>query len=210
MQSKDHGLAYVHFARAYCIGLKLDGVTPDNLRAQTQYIPVDSTGLAQGPSAIALVPSTHIMVGGGARANYTGPGILLYTNTGLGFPGGGGEWYANGRDHIWADFGSVTAFAIAIPRQPTGYSGTLTADTLQFGGSPSGTGYQGLTASEVFPFAMTSVGGETFTTGAGRLLTDVYPTVGGNARGGVQVWSKDHVFPGSGRSDGRVIGIRKQ
>jgi hypothetical protein len=210
-KSKDHGYSDYHAVSAWCIGLELKGLSATVLRQNTHYSNPVTSDTGHNVWVGAQVAGSDIIVGGGARANWTGPGMLLHQTEGVG--GVGGVWYAGAKDHVYAEYGgSVSAYAIGITRCPSGWGGKcLSSHSLSFHGSPDGTGQQWFAASEDFPWALTNVGGLATYGGPGRLLTDVFPWNGGSGdgQGGGSVGTKDHIYADSGHSIVNFIGIKR-
>lgn len=66
--------------------------------------------VAAHPNARVEVPKNHKLLGGGARANYTGGGNFLTAS----FPDGDSAWNARSKDHRAHDPASISAFAMCI------------------------------------------------------------------------------------------------
>lgn len=193
-RSKDHGVSHVHRIRAYAVGMQLVGVSLASLRSQIHVKSETSGGPVNGPGILVTVPPGEILLGGGAKALYSGAGQLLYASA----PGGGSSqyWLAFSHDHQFSDPGWVVGYLVSIPACPTGFGRCLAAGLYNWNG-PSGGGYQSSGISAASPWAVTSVGAiAQAPNGGNRFLTDSFPTMAGS--GGVTAWSKDHNVPVTG------------
>ena len=209
VKSKDHGAAYTHWTRAFCFGLRLDGVSVESLRDQMYYDEETSSWAGSWATVSAFTPNDYILVGGGGHTNYgTGAGMLLTESFGNS-AGGSGNWTVAGKDHGYVSPGSVTSYVIGIPHCPNGYSGCLTSTSSLVSG-PFGGAYQNAVASAGSSWAMTAVGGRAFWSGWGRMLTDITPNAGTFGKGGVEVWTKDHFTPDESTSQANFVAIKRE
>jgi hypothetical protein len=207
-RSKDHEYVYSHWLRSYCIGLRLDGVSKANLEAETTIHSAGPWWYNQQYAFVQVTGANRLLTGGGGRGEYTGAGVLLTQSDGA---TGSGSWSVHVKDHSYVDSsGKAHAYAISIPSQPTGYSGTLTNTTVTAGNSSeAGTGYRMKAADANSGWAMTGVGGYSSYPWIGRLLTDITPNIGWYGNGGVHVYSKDHSYSESGYVIASVYAIKK-
>jgi hypothetical protein len=190
--SKDHVDSYPHRVRAYALGLQLSGVSGSQLRAQMTINSARGEAGALSEAYATDAPADSILVGGGARTTYTWAGHLLvdsepYTSF-IELKG----WAAISKDHNASDqSGYVRAYAIWLPRCPAGFSGGCLQNVPRVNDKKNVSGYvtNSLNRDSNGAFAVTSVGGWASLggAGAGRLLTDLYPTKKGGS-----VASKDH------------------
>jgi hypothetical protein len=152
---------------------------------------------AQHPFTEAVLPGGFILVGGGAVANWTGVGSLLFAS----HPGGGNSWVAAAKDHVSPEVTTVTAFAIGLKQsflqrarlniiqaEPT--SGTRTAHPSVSAALPHG-------------FRLFCGGGRANWGGAGSLLTASYPL----DRHIWEVRSKDHEISDPSTVTAWAIGV---
>jgi hypothetical protein len=210
VKSKDHGAAYTHWTRAFCLGLRLDGVSVESLRDQMYYHDETSWGSASWATVSAHVPDDYVVVGGGGHTNYgTGAGMLLTENFGNAPASVPGNWAVAGKDHGYLSPGSVTSYVIGIPHCPADYSGCLTSTSVLTPGNFGGA-YQDAVATAGSSWAMTAVGGRAFWNGWGRMLTDITPNTGDFGKGGVVVRTKDHFTPDEGNSQANVVAIKRE
>jgi hypothetical protein len=109
--SKDHGIVQPHILRAYAIGIRMQGVTPAKWRSRLIIKEQNSLNTIGERLAIARLPSPYKLIGGGARANYSGDGALLTSS----YPEDATTWRAAAKHHVYTDDShSVTAFAIGF------------------------------------------------------------------------------------------------
>jgi len=200
--SKDHLTPYPHKLSAYAIGLKVRGLTADQLRAHVK-VKVYGSVTAQHPSQTVTVDPGTLLIGGGAAAVWRDHGLLLTAS----HPSADGRsWIAEAKDHKTEEEGTVTAYAIQISENIPGV-GQLSARVFSQGRSVD-TGY-GEAWVRIDPaMVLTSVGGRSVTGGAGRLLTDVTPSSDAE-RGwaGARVVSKDHRTKAGGETVAYAIGL---
>jgi len=213
-KTKDHVELYPHRTRAYAIGLKLAGVSEAALRASAHYLVSPAGSNVNHPTAqVVETDNSYIVVGGGARANYVGAGQLLWDSRYLASSPNGG-WFAASRDHWTANPGTVTAFAISIPRCPPGYAGgCLQTFSRQFD-SNGGYGYRGASIPASSTWLATSVGAYAGSMSCGgpcqgRLIADLYPVIDNNF-GGMTAWTKDHHVAEQGYTMSNLLMIAKR
>jgi hypothetical protein len=139
-----------------------------------------TSGVAQHPSASVSVPSGYVMTGGGAQVNWTGNGNLLTAS----FPSSRSTWEARSKDHVHPDPASITAYVIGIKAR-NGASGPR---MIMVSGNTGTAAHPSGSVSVGFPFKVSGGGAIDRWTGAGNLLTAIYPS-------GANQWSaagKDH------------------
>jgi hypothetical protein len=82
-------------------------------QAPATYVQWVKTGTtSEAPTSVAQTGAAQKLVGGGARANWATQGLLL-TSTQPDVPGSN-NWVAAAKDHLAAEAGTVTAFAIGL------------------------------------------------------------------------------------------------
>lgn len=215
--SKDHLVAYAHRLRAYAIGLRLDGLSRDALASMTVYNSSISATASHPSAEKAKEPGDTILIGGGALAHFSGAGQLLTGSYPVPDPPAQPTaWHAASKDHLVGDPGTVEAWAISIPRCPTGYvGGCLGVTVISFGISPVGPGYaggfSGEPASNPPPFLLTTVGGKDVYNGQGRMLTQLFPDTPLNTFGEQGAWilSKDHQVGDTGHLVTYMLNLSK-
>lgn len=109
VDSKDHLQPSPAQITGYCIAAQMQDGTP--IPPGNWQIFSQTSQVAPHPSAEVCVPDGWVLVGGGAKANYTGPGSMLFAS----FPNLFGNcWLAKAKDHLQPDPATVTAFAIGL------------------------------------------------------------------------------------------------
>jgi hypothetical protein len=214
--SSDHVVPYAHFLRAYAIGMRLIGLThPVDLRSEMH---IRSSRWPEWGLAYAMVDAGDLLVGGGASTTTGWTGQLLKLSYPVpDFQGQGrGAWFASSGNQTFHtdEQGTVTAYAIGIPRCPNTYNGCITTGMYWWNG-PHGGGYQPSTIPQPDEgWATSSIGAYAQQDPASpyiynRFITAMIPEVG-FARGSATVWSKDHVYPQSGWSVAYTLVVARQ
>ncbi|MEK0083343.1 hypothetical protein [Benzoatithermus flavus] len=160
--SKDHDISDPAIITAYAIGLF------DPFNRWDVQVRQSTSAVAPHPTASVSVPFGYVMTGGGARVDYAGNGNLLTAS----FPSSRRTWEARSKDHIHPDPASITAYVIGI-RARNGARGPrmiIASATTGVAAHPSGT------VSVGFPFQISGGGAIDNWTGAGNLLTAIYPS----------------------------------
>lgn len=102
--AKDHAIADSATMTVYAIAL----YDPDDL---WEVKITRNTGAAEGhPHAEVNVSDGYVMVGGGAKVNWTGSGNLLTAS----YPQDTETWWANARDHKEEDPSSITVYCLGV------------------------------------------------------------------------------------------------
>jgi hypothetical protein len=223
--SKDHSVSQLHQLRAYALAISIrapNGVFLASSSVQSEMYIIwhdePSNGLPQAhpeghsdPGNDPHFLAGDIALGGGAWAHdgAFNPSNSPTTDVAWNHAGqllsmSGGQnsmsddvWITNSKDHVISDPGFLETAAIMIHRCSTLWTGCLQPGRFEVSFFV-GSGYQPLTLNSSWPWAATSVGGGDIYNGAGRLLTDLIPTVG-SGRGGVTVRTKDHVVADGGK-----------
>jgi hypothetical protein len=175
----------------YAIGLKLAGITGEQLRAMA-VIKTNQSATEQHPQTYVAVDAGYVMVGGGALASPTGQ--YLYYN----YPENW-RWVAASKDHGVYAPGIVTAYLIEIPTHPSGFP--LDIHNLALSSSWDGFTTTGVATNYVFSpngWATSSLGGRASWSGAGRLLMNHQLLT--NGQGGNIATSSDAFWPDSGKT----------
>lgn len=202
--SKDQVTPFSHRIRAYAVGMSLADMSTADL---TSMVTINSatSGESNRPSATAVIPSGDVILSGGAAIGYHGAGILLTES----YPSGFDRWTVSGKDHQIADTGSATAFVVSVPvcLNNNWIWGCLRPN-IQSNSTSVSTGYGVTTVGTPVGFAPTGVGGRARWSGAGRLLTDIFPltTDGGQ---GATVFSKDHNLAEGNVTDAWVFSVQR-
>ncbi|MCW3463869.1 hypothetical protein [Chitinophaga nivalis] len=195
--SKDHIQSASHTLTGYAIGLKLSGVTKDELKTYIQ-ISSNTTGTAGHPNTYVSTNGGYTLIGGGAKVNWSGWGNLLTKS----IPSGN-SWLVGSKDHIESSPASITAYAIGIqPNIPN--FGAL--EILQESASTYASGSQGVVTVNIDnTWVVASAGAEAQYAGLGRLLVGILPNVRS-----VTAISHDHLEFDGGTTYAYAVKIRKK
>jgi hypothetical protein len=127
--SKDHVEESTHYLTAYAVGLRIDGVARSTLAAAVQIKALTSARTAH-PAMEVTTDEGYVMIGGGARTNYTGAGSLLYGSTPSLSTPDQRTWIGYAKDHKRSDPATITTWVIGIKPAIAGF-GTLEVVTKQ-------------------------------------------------------------------------------
>src|SRR5258708_6383243 len=114
--SKDHLQPYYHTLLVQAVGMKLNGVTANQLRSY-MFVASSTSSLASHPTAGLALPGGYIMLGGGAFDNWSGVGNLLVAS----YPISNIAWWTEGKDHLQSSPATITAYVIGIPSYIPGF-----------------------------------------------------------------------------------------
>ncbi|MBX6313129.1 MAG: hypothetical protein IRY99_09485 [Isosphaeraceae bacterium] len=182
--SKDHIIPQPHRLTCYAIGLKIAGMSRQQLWEHL-HIAVQDSGQGNYPEASATVPMGHVMVSGGFQVAWSGGAGSLGTAS---FPKTSFSWTARSKDHEIASPAWIKAYAISLKRAlPVGIiQVTMTQQDSTPAAHP--------VATAVVPpgFALTGAGARVNWQGAGNLLWKIRPLIPAENQG-VQAASKDHI-----------------
>lgn len=202
--SKDQQQSYPHQLRAYSIGLRLNGVDANTLRANMSVVKASSAP-SEHPAVSASVPAGFKLIGGGAQAHWSTEGQLLTSS----YPLDTTHWFAASKDHLIAETGIIDTYAIGITTgQIPGFGSSVDVMTNSFYGYAS-SGYEQVAIAEPFGWVSTSIGGDARYTSWGRMLTDLIPFNDGAEVPGVLVRSKDHIAYDSGYTFAYLVSARR-
>jgi hypothetical protein len=115
--SKDHLTPSAANIVAYAIVAQFDDGSP--ISHDDYTIVSNTSGIAPHPSLTVPLPEEFAVVGGGARANYTGLGSMLYAT----YPVEDKAWFGAAKDHLEPDPSTITVWAIGLRRSFLGELG---------------------------------------------------------------------------------------
>jgi len=207
--SKEHLDWYPHKLRAYVIGMRIQDssgnwLSAAQLRSQ-MYVVSHATFVPDGGAAAALVNLSSapeyqpgdLLVGGGAAQGFdiSDAGRLLYGSQPFGDTSHPAGWIGWSKDHEIASPGTVVAFAVGMRACPAGANRCFSSQYTSVGASAASTYDNGysytLLGGDASLFALTSIGGVSGWSGAGRLLTHMIPRADDVF---AEIRSKDHHF----------------
>lgn len=202
VSSKDHSVSNPHRLTGFAIGMKIDGLSRDQLVQQHLRFTQQTSNRTAHPSTSAGVPAGFTMIGGGFRVNWPpGAGNLATAS----FPEFGDVWTARSKDHFIASPCTIDTFSVGLRTQlplPVGK-----VDRVENSGVSGSAAHPSIAVRIADAFALTGIGAEARTTGPGSLLWRLEPTVNGNQQG-VTAASKDHQASSPATIKAWAIGIR--
>lgn len=182
VSSKDHIDADPHYLVGFAIGMKIEGMSRDELYNSIRVFPQDSATAAH-LEATASIPDNFILLGGGFQVFWRGAGSLATAS----FPTSNRQgWIARSKDHEQSDPSYLTSYAIGIQQQLL--VGAVFLDVEHTDSAV--VAHPRSTASLPSGFVLTGGGAEVHWTGAGNLLWNLEPSVGSFTAA-----SKDHDIP---------------
>ncbi|OJJ15022.1 hypothetical protein BKI52_39845 [marine bacterium AO1-C] len=200
--SKDHIREDRHKLHAYAIGLKLRGVTADQLRQHLKIFPGQESYLEAAPRSEAIITdNSYALIGGGVQIRDDHKGSLLVAS----YPEGS-SWVVKSKDHVISDPARIKAYAIGIKRYIPGF-GSLETDIES--AEDQSVKYSPKEVTFTLPsdgYVLSSVGAYAEYNGKGRLLYMMRPLSGTQ----VEVGSKDHIRPDNGRLHAYAVRIKKR
>lgn len=202
--SKDDRISYLNSVRPYSIGLRLAGVSASTLRSNMRVVMAHSAP-AEHPAVSAALPAGFVLIGGGAKANWSGEGQML-TST---YPIDSTHWFAASKDHLAAEVGTVDSYAIGITTGTIpGFGSSLDVMT-NVAYFYQSSGYGTAAIAEPGGWVGSSIGGDARYTSWGRMLTDLIPFVDGASVEGALVRSKDQVAYDGGYTFAYLLSVRR-
>ena len=195
VSAKDHYYSNPIKIRAWAIGLKVAGLTREQLR---QHITVtkSTSAAANHPTASASVGQGYILIGGGFRDNWSDYGNLGTSS----YPSSSSSWTASGKDHYISSPATMDAFAIGIRNNIPGIG--MLVSNYQVAGSS----YAGNPSSEISASGgsvRVGCGAKINWNGYGNLLWKIQPT----AENGCLASGKDHRAASPATIDTYAIGL---
>ncbi|MCE7003388.1 hypothetical protein LWC34_11190 [Kibdelosporangium philippinense] len=200
VSTKDHYTASPHYMEAYVIGMRIEGMSTEELRSKLYFDKKTSSWGSHPEASAGLDGRTHALLGGGFNVRYNGAGVLATAS----FPTGASSWKARAKDHITADWGQIETYAVGIERNlPVGRV------EAQLPGIASGTQSQhpAATASVTPGFVLTGGGAEAkYGNGWGSMLWQLQPASGVTQN--FTASSKDHLHVSPATIDVYALGIK--
>jgi hypothetical protein len=199
VSSKDHRITDPHYLDIYAVGLKIEGVTKQELLNRLILRTNTSPGRISHPTATAYVDSGYDLIGGGADITYYGAGCLLSES----YPNAG-AWIATGKDHTISDPSIITSYAIGIQHGVIPNFGELEISTVS-SSSYASSGLCFVSTPITSGWVKVGVGGKCQYNDKGRMFEALNPYGSNNT-----VISKDHYYSDGGTTTGYNILIRKK
>ncbi|MFD3563921.1 hypothetical protein ACFWVU_30295 [Streptomyces sp. NPDC058686] len=196
--SADHRVANPHRLEVYAIGMKINGMSRDELLRNVHYGQMESS-VRSHPSAQILRPDGYTLISGGFCVN--GPGNFAICD----FPTAGSYWTAISKDHINPSPCTITVFSVSLR---TNLPNVGTVECVQRSQYSEQAGHPSATVLLPPEYAVTGIGAETYSTetAPGQMLWHIRPIVAGTT--GARASSKDHIQPSPGRISAFALGTR--
>jgi hypothetical protein len=112
VSSKDHMDVNPHHLLGFALGMKISGMSRDEL-CNAIGVFTQTSDLAPHPEATIVLPNNFMLLGGGFQIFWRGAGNLATAS----FPSPADEWTgwtARSKDHMDADPGFITTYALGI------------------------------------------------------------------------------------------------
>lgn len=168
--AKDHQASSPFKIKVWAIGLKISGMTKDDL-INSIHIASTTGSVAHYPEATALPPAGYVIISGGFRVNYFGGDGNLATAS---FPENAFAWKAKSKDHFLSNDAEITSYALAIKENlPIGKRVEVFIKSVQ----SSSAAHPSASADIPPGYVMTGGGGEVHWQNPGNLLWRLYPLI---------------------------------
>jgi len=200
--SKDHTGPNPHKLKVYALGLKIAGMSRDDL-IQHIYVGRNNSETAQHPEASQGVPGGYLLVSGGFNVNWRDFNPYGGNLATASFPENELSWKARSKDHTYVSRAVLTVYAIGLKEN-------LPVGTVQRTIQESRSGHAqhpNATANCPAGYALVGGGAEVQWTGAGNLLWRLKPTIE-VANQDFTASSKDHTFPSPATITAYALGIK--
>ncbi|MDN9008802.1 hypothetical protein [Brevibacillus laterosporus] len=198
VSSKDHEVSNPHELITYVIGMKIAGLSRQQLM-DSIFISQADSGVAPHPEAETGVPSNDfVLIGGGFRVDWHGAGNIATAS----FPSTEFSWKARSKEHRIPDPSNIRVFAIGIRRNLPIGSVMIDIRKATSGQSP----HPAAVATVAPGFALVGGGAEVHWNGVGNLLWKLEPST--SLSQSFSVASKDHVHSDSSTITAFAMGIR--
>lgn len=196
--SKDHGIPDPHILTTFAIGLRINGLTRSQLRDSIHLV-TEESGRGDHPEATALLPNDFVLVGGGAKVEWSGEGNLLTAS----FPATQQSWRARSKDHGKPSPANLRAYALGLSRRlPVG---EVIVD-ISTGGSQV-SNHPAALADVSAGFALVGGGADVHWKGEGNMLWRLEPIVSTTDQG-FAASGKDHTLASPSSLTVYSIGIQ--
>ena len=183
VSTKDHVDKNPVRIKAYAIGLKIAGLTRDQLKSYIA-VNVNTSSYVQYPAVSVGVPTGFKMIGGGFKVNWTGAGNIATAS----YPETSFSWRAKSKDHVRVSPATLQVFAVGIRNIIPGVGEVVV--NIDSAGS-SFAQHPSSTVNIDYGYALTGCGANVHWSGAGNLLWKLVPSSSGSLHGCTGA-SKDH------------------
>ena len=198
VSTKDHQVSNPMQITAWAIGLKINGLTRDQVRANV--LVNTSTGPSvEFPDVAVGVPSDYASIGGGFKVNWTGAGNIATAS----YPDSTQTWRGKSKDHGILSPAPAQVYSIGIKRSIAGVGNIVTNIAT---GDSTYAAHPSSTAILPSGYALSGCGAFVNWSGAGNLLWKIKP-VNPSTQHGCEAASKDHVYSSPATIRTYAIGI---
>ena len=199
VSTKDHLDANPTQIKAYAIGLKIDGLSRNQLLRRI-VVNVNTSGYVHHPDISVGVPEEFVMIGGGFKVNWFGAGNLATAS----YPETMFDWRAKSKDHVAPSPAWLQVYAIGLTETIPGI-GSMVVDITSRG---SGTAqHPASVANTTAGFVLTGCGAHVNWFGAGNLLWKMKP-ITQSSQHGCEAASKDHRIPSPATITTYAVGLQ--
>ncbi len=183
VSTKDHVSPNSTRITAYALGLKIEGLSRNQLLSQIN-VNTRTSGYVQHPDVSVGVPEGFVMIGGGFKVNWLGAGNLATAS----YPETIFDWRAKSKDHVIYSPAWLQVYAIGVREYIDGIGSII----VDINTGESGFAQHPASTANVTPgFALTGCGADVHWSGAGNLLWKIKPNTQVSQHG-CQSASKDH------------------
>jgi hypothetical protein len=183
VSTKDHLVSNPTQIKAWAIGLKIEGLTRQQL-INNLAVNVASSSYEQHPDISTGVPAGFTMIGGGFKVNWSGTGNLATAS----YPENAYSWRARSKDHIVKSPAVLQVWAIGIRDFISGVGNIVT--DINF--SLSSYAQHPAASANITPgYALSACGALVNWSGVGNLLWKIKPVTNWSQHG-CEAASKDH------------------
>ena len=168
--AKAHMVSSPFRIKVWAIGLKINGMTRDELRNHI-HIESSTSSIGLTPEVTATRPADYALISGGFSVNYFGGGGNLGTAS---FPENSFAWKARSKAHFIANDAEITSYAISIKENlPIGKRVEVLIKSV----NSSSAEHPSASADLPPGYAMTGGGGDVRWQHPGILLWRLYPLI---------------------------------
>ena len=201
VSSKDHLYADAIRIKAYAIGLKIAGLTRQQLISYIT-VNVNSSGYVQHPDISVGVQSGFKMVGGGFKVNWYGAGNLATAS----YPETSFNWRAQSKDHLVASPATLQVYAVGLLEYIPNIGQVVVSISSAYSAQAQ---HPSSTANVVYGYALSGCGAKVNWSEPGNLLWKLVPSTLSSLHGCTGA-SKDHGVYSPATITTSALGIRIQ
>ncbi len=194
--TKDHYYGNPVRVRAWAIGLKINGLSAEQVRSNITVNTATSSSTA-APDVTATLPSGYVLVGGGIKVNSSWAGQLATASS----PSGSTGWRVRSKDHYYSSPTTAVAYAIGLKNSIFGIG---TISSIINSGTSGVAAHPSHTVNLSNGYALSGCGAYVNWSGAGNLLWRIKPSGPSSCAAA----SKDHMYSSWASITSYALGIR--